>query len=219
LNIPILGSNIPNMGIQSQTQSIHKSQNLASALFSTTQQRLLAWLFGQPERSFYSNELIKLSGGGSGAIQRELTRLSESGLITIRRIGNQKHYQANPESPIFHELQSITRKTVGLAEPLREALMPLSKHISAAFIYGSIAKQRDTALSDIDLLVISDKLTYADIFSALESTSLKLGRPINPTVYTSNEITQRIKRKNPFVTKVIAQEKIWLFGNEDDLAA
>ena len=207
------------MGIQKVSTREQRSQSLADALFSATQQRVLAPLFAQPDRSFYATELIKLVTGGSGAVQRELARLEQSGLVTVRRLGNQKHYQANPKSPIFAELSSIVRKTVGLAEPLREALRPLASDIIAAFVYGSVAKREDTARSDIDLMIVSDKLTYADIYGALESTSGKLHRAVNPTVYTRRELAKRVKERNAFVTRVLGQPKVWVIGTEDDLAA
>lgn len=211
-----MGSNIPNMGI---TNTILERTSLANALFSTTQQRVLGLLFGQPQRSFYATELITLTSAGSGAVQRELARLAQSGLVTVRRIGNQKHYQANPNSPIFAELSGIVLKTVGLAEPLREALAPLAHQIYAAFIYGSVAKQQETSSSDIDLMIISDNLTYAEIFGALETVSPRLGRPINPTVYTRQEMSKRLKDGNAFMERVLAQPKLWLIGEEHDLAA
>src|SRR3546814_4524526 len=121
-----------------------------SALFSGTKQRVLGILYGQPDRSFYANELIGLAVSGSGAVQRELATLASSGLVTVKSVGNQKHYQANPESPIFTELCSIVQKTVGLADPLRKALQPMSSQITAAFVYGSVAKKTDTAGSDIE---------------------------------------------------------------------
>ncbi len=101
-------------------------------------------LFGQSERSFYASELIRDAGTGSGAAQRELARLEGSGLIVARRIGHQKHYQANAASPLFSELRNIVLKTVGLAEPLRDALKPLSSAIRAAFVYGSVAAHMAT---------------------------------------------------------------------------
>jgi hypothetical protein len=122
--------------------------SLADALFTATQQRILGLLFGQPERSFYANELIALTGSGSGAVQRELARLAASGLVVVRLIGRQKHYQANPDSPIFAELCGIASKTIGLAEPLRLALAPLVPRIRAAFVYGSVARRQDTVRSD-----------------------------------------------------------------------
>jgi predicted nucleotidyltransferase len=221
LNIPKTGINMPNMGMKEKpaVYSVREGTSLADALFSTIQQRVLAYLFGQPERSFFATELIRLAGGGSGAVQRELARLEDSGLVTVTRVGTQKHYQANPKSPIFSELCAIAQKTVGLAEPLREALKPLSKRIAAAFIYGSVAKKRDTATSDIDLMVISGKVTYADLFVALEEASERLGRKVNPTVYSPQELAKRVKQDNAFVTRVLAQPKIWLFGGESDLAA
>jgi len=193
--------------------------SLADALFSKTQQRLLGFLFGQPDRSFYATELIAMAGAGSGAVQRELARLEQSGLVTVRRIGAQKHYQANAASPIYEELRGIARKTVGLAEPLRTALAPLAPKILAAFVYGSVAKKQDTASSDIDLMVVSDLVSHADLFKVLEPMNEQLRRTVNPTVYTRAELIKRIKQKNQFVTRVLAQPKIWIYGKEDDLAA
>jgi predicted nucleotidyltransferase len=207
------------MGRRKTAPRRRREGSLADALFSTTQQRVLGLLFGQPERSFYATELIGLAGAGSGAVQRELARLEQSGLVTVRRLGTQKHYQANPESPLFRELASIARKTVGLAEPLRQALAPLASRVIAAFVYGSVAKRRDTAASDIDLMVVSDRLTYADVFGALEPLTAKLGRTINPTVYSSRELARRRKEENAFVTRVLAQPKVWIIGTEDDLSA
>jgi predicted nucleotidyltransferase len=196
-----------------------KPGSLADALFSTTQQRVLGLLFGQPDRSFYATELIGLAGGGSGAVQRELASLEQSGLVTIRRLGTQKHYQANPASPLFTELCGIARKTVGLAEPLREVLAPLASRIVMAFVYGSVAKRQDTASSDIDLMVVSDDLSYAEVFETLEAIDARLGRVVNPTVYTRRELAKRVKDGNAFVKRVLAQPKVWVIGTEDDLAA
>jgi predicted nucleotidyltransferase len=201
------------------TKRGRRSRSLADALFSTTQQRVLALLFGQPDRSFYATELIKMARAGSGAVQRELVKLAQSGLVTVSRIGNQKHYQANSESPLFAELRDIVRKTVGLAEPLRDALRPLAPDIIAAFVYGSVAKRKDTARSDIDLMVISDELTYADVYAALEPVSAKLKRHVNPTVHSRRELSERVKQGNAFVTRVLEQPKVWVIGTERDLAA
>ena len=216
-----MGINMPNMGTKSKTRisRVPKSTSLSDALFSTVQQRVLAYLFGQPERSFFATELIKLAGGGSGAVQRELARLAESGLVTVKRVGTQKHYQADPKSPLFAELCSIAQKTVGLAEPLREALAPLAKRITAAFVYGSVAKRSDTAASDFDLLAVSDCLSYADLYAAVEQATARLGRKVNPTVYSRKELARRVKQKNAFVTRVMAQPRIWLIGAESDLAS
>jgi len=219
LNIPILGSKMPTMGMKAKTSAVVQHTSLSAALFSNTQQRVLGLLFGQPERSFFATELIELSGGGSGAVQRELKRLDESGLVTVKRVGNQKHYQANPQSPIFAELCGIVQKTVGLAEPLRAALLPFDDAIAAAFVYGSVAKRSDTAESDIDLMVVSDSMQYADLFSALEEVATQLGRTINPTIYTLQEFTKRVKQKNAFLTRVLAQPKVWLIGGENELSA
>ncbi len=191
--------------------------SVADALFSGTQQRVLSLLFGQPQRSFYASEVIERVKAGTGAVQRELARLVQSELVTVHRVGNQKHYQANPQSPIFLELCAITRKTMGLSDPLRAALAPLSDHILAAFVYGSVAKHQDTASSDIDLMLVSEDLTYADLYATLETLTEQLGRAVNPTILTSRELSQRIKRGDAFIKRVLQQPKIWLFGDDSAL--
>jgi predicted nucleotidyltransferase len=217
--MPNLGSNMPKMGTKAKAKATAADQrtSLADALFSTIQQRVLAYLFGQPARSFFATELIRLAGGGSGAVQRELARLAGSGLVTVKRVGTQKHYQANPASSIFAELCGIAQKTVGLAEPLRESLAPLAKRITAAFVFGSVAKHRDTAASDIDVLVLSDNVDYADVFAALQAAEAKLGRTVNPTVYAPAEWRRKRKAGNAFVVKVGKQPKVFLIGTEQAL--
>jgi predicted nucleotidyltransferase len=180
-----------------------------------TQQRLLGLLFGQPERSFFVTELIELAHVGRGAVQRELARLARSKLVLIERHGNQKHYRANPDSPVFQELCSIVSKTVGIEEKLRSALEPLRARISLALIYGSVARQADTASSDIDLLVVSDDLTLEDIYTNLSSAEQRLGRQVNPTLYTRNEFRQRRSEDNAFFGRVLAGPTIVLEGELD----
>jgi len=214
--IPKSGMIIPILGMKAgRRRSVRRS--LADALFTKTQQRVLGVLFGQPERSFYASELIRRAATGSGAAQRELARLEGSGLIVARNIGHQKHYRANAESPLFSELRNIVLKTVGIAEPLRAALKPFSSAICAAFVYGSVARAADQSASDIDLMIISDSLTYGDVFAAIERITPTVGRQVNPTVYTAAEFSKRARAENAFVTRVLEQPKLWVIGSEDDL--
>lgn len=222
--MPNLGIIMPKMGTRTNAEprSKHRAPRnggLASALFTGTQQRVLGLLFGQPDRSFYLAEIIALAGTGSGAAQRELARLADSGLITVRQIGNQKHYQANPESPIYEELCGVARKTVGLAEPLRAALSAFSDRISAAFVFGSVPKRQDTATSDVDVMIVTDTLSYGDMFGALQPVQEQLGRTINPTVLSRKDLDRRMKNDDAFVMRVLNQPKIWLLGSEDALVA
>ena len=206
---------MPIVGIT--TDSRRSRRSLADALFTKTQQRVFRVLFGQPERSFYTSELIRDAGTGSGAAQRELARLEESGLVVARRVGHQKHYQANVASPLFSELRDIVLKTVGLVQPLRDALEPVSPAIRAAFVYGSVAKATDRSGSDIDLMLVSDSLTYGEVFGALERVARTLGRQVNPTVYTAAEFSKRARDENAFLTKILEQPKLWVIGSENDL--
>lgn len=190
---------------------------LADALFSKVLQRILALLYGRPDDSFHTNEIIRLTHSGTGAVQRDLEKLASVGFITIKQIGNQKHYQANRKSLLYSELHAIVIKTFGLADVLCSALEPMTSNIHIAFIYGSIAKQEDTVNSDIDVMLLSDSLTYADLYPLLEKTETQFGRSINPTIYTPLEWTRKLKEGNNFIRKILEQPKIFLIGTEDDL--
>ncbi len=190
---------------------------LGDALFTTTQQKVLGLLFGSPDRSFYANEVVRLAEVGTGAVQRELKRLAAVGLLEVSRIGNQKHYRANKASPLFSELRSIVIKTFGLADVLKACLSALQPSIEVAFIYGSVAKGTDTARSDIDLLIISQDLSYADITTELADAETRLGRRVSPSLYTPRELRRKLKRGNAFLRKIVEQPKVILIGSERDL--
>ena len=228
--VPKTGTNIPEMGMNKpaklpRSAAIMRHEpalrvtGLADALFSATQQRVLALLFGQPERSFFTTEIISLVGAGSGAVQREIQRLVESGLVTVTRIGNQKHCQANHKAPIFEELRGIVAKTLGPAEVLRGTLASLGDKVRLALVYGSVAKHSDTAHSDIDLLIVSDVLTLEQVYEALAPVKQQLARRVSPTLYSAAEFRHRRKNGNSFLTKVLAGDTILLIGHEDELLA
>lgn len=207
---------MPDMGTATASAGGRKrSGGLAGALFTGTQQRVLALLFGQADRSFIQKELIERADAGSGGVRRELSRLVESGLVSVRTIGTQKHYQANREAPIFKELRGIVMKTVALTDPLRTALRTIEKRIDVALVYGSVARGEDRAQSDIDLLVVADDLRLEELFALLGPVEKMLGRTINPTLYRRDEFERRRKNHNPFLRKVLAGERITLMGGFD----
>lgn len=206
---PKSGAIIPTMG--------SKAPSLGEVLFGKTQRRVLGLLFGDPERSYFANEIVRHAGSGIGAVHRELAALEASGLVSATRVGNQKHYRANRASPIFEELRGIVLKTFGVAGLLREALAPLAAKITAAFIYGSVAKATDTARSDIDVMVIGDRVSYSQLLEALTAAERRLGRKVNPTVYSQAVLHQRLAGGNAFATRVIAGPKIFVIGSEDAL--
>lgn len=189
--------------------------SLGSALFSRTQQQLLALLFGHPQRSFYLRELIESAGIGRGTVQRELETMTAAGIISVKKIGNQKHYQVNAECPIYAELLFIVRKTFGIVDVLRQALSPVDKKIDVAFVYGSVAKGEESAKSDIDLMLIGSKLNYGEVMDLLLKVEGELGRPVNPTIYTPKQLCDKLKSGGSFVTRVLKQEKLWIKGDQD----
>jgi predicted nucleotidyltransferase len=192
---------------------------VADTLFSQVQQRVLGLLFGQPHRTFHGAELIRLARSGSGAVQRELARLEKGGLVSVTRVGNRKHYRANPRSPIFSELRSLVLKTTGMVETLRRALSAHPGKVRAAFIYGSTAKGEDRANSDVDVMVIGGDLAYSDYFDGLLGAERELNRPIHPIFVSPDEWAKKLEQGSAFFTKINAQPKIFILGAQEDLAS
>ena len=186
--------------------------------FSDRQARLFCCLFGQPERSYHLSELRRLTGLGSASLQRELNRLVDAGLVRSERVGNLRRFQANPQSPVYTELVSMTRKTLGAVPLLREALEPIAARLDTAFIYGSVAKQTDTAQSDIDLMLVGEDLSLNEILTLLLPLETQLGRKINPNCYTQSEYARRIAEPDSFVNRVLAQPILPLIGKDLDPA-
>jgi len=190
---------------------------MSDALFSKVQQRVLALIFTHPDRSFYTTEIMRTVHSGTGAVTRELARLQESGLVSVESIGNQKHYRANRQSPIFEELRGILLKTVGVTGVIREPLEPHADGIRAAFVFGSVAKGTDTAQSDIDLMVIGDELNYSDLYSAAEEAGRRLGRKVSPVFLSLRDWRRKASTKGSFVSKVRTSPKLFVLGSEKDL--
>ena len=190
--------------------------SLSDALFTETQQNVLGLLYGQPDRSFYTKEILRLTGMGVATIKRELDRMLSADILRLSKIGNQHHYQANPQCPVYGELLDIVKKTFGVTEVVRDALEPLAEKIDWAFVYGSLASGKETAASDIDLLIVGGA-SFAEVVTGLYPVGEKLGREINPKIYRKKE-WKRLKTKgDAFVDEVLAKPKINVIGGEDEL--
>ena len=185
--------------------------SIATALFTDSQIRIFRWLFGQPSREFHLSELRRLSGLGSASLQRELKRLTDAGLVHSERVGNLRRFRANPQSPVFSELAGLTRKTLGAEPLLREALLPLVPALKTAWIFGSVARQSDTAQSDIDVMLVGEDLHLARVLELLLPVEGQLGRKINPTCYTPAEFERRRAEPDSFVNRVLAQPVLPLY--------
>jgi predicted nucleotidyltransferase len=194
-----------------------KIMSLSDALFSKVQQRVLALIFGHPERSFYASEIMRNVNSGVGAVERELSKLERSGLVSVERIGNQKHYRANPAAPIFAELRGLVDKTVGVAEPIKKSLQPFADRIKSAFVYGSVARGTDTARSDIDLMVIGDDLNYSDLYTAAQDVTTTLGRKLNPLFLSERDWHRKASDSGSVFNKISLSPKIFIIGSDEDL--
>ena len=191
--------------------------SIGDALFTKTQQRVLGLLFGKPDKSFYTNEIMRWASMGRGTVSRELERLVSAGLLSVTKAGNQNHYQANVNNPVYSELVSIVKKSFGVADEIREALKLFDENIELAFIYGSISKGTDKAESDVDLMLIGTDLNYSDIMDSLIPVEETLQRTINPTIYDRIDFVSKLKEGNSFITRVIDQPIIMIKGVNHDI--
>ena len=189
---------------------------MKNALFTDSQAKVHLWIFGQPERFYHLSELRRLTGLSSASLQREINRLVDAGLASSKMQGNQRQISANRQSPLFKELRDLTRKVMGVAPMIQEALLPIENKIEIAFVYGSVAKQSDTAESDIDVMLVGRDLTLSDILEHLLPAEEILCRKINPTYYTVHEFKNRLSDADSFVNKGLSQPTLQIFGNMDD---
>ena len=196
---------------------LNMHQSLSSMLFPGYRRRVLGMLLLHPEESLHGREIARRTGLPAGTLTRELKRLAEVGLLKREKRGNQLLYSANRSSPIFTELAGILRKTSGLAEVIREALASLFDLIDVAFIFGSVARGSETEGSDIDVLIIGS-VDFGSAIDALHTAQEQLAREINPKVFSVRGWKAKLKEKNSFATNVAAKQKIFVIGDEHDLA-
>ncbi len=194
-----------------------KTFGITDALFSKVQQRVMALLFGQPDRSFYTSEILRHVDSGVGAVDRDLTRLQRSGLVTVERVGNQKHFRANKQAPVFEDLRGLLEKTVNVTDPLKKSFERHASNIRSAFVFGSVANGADTADSDVDVLVIGDDLNYSDLYTAAQEAEQTLKRPVHPLFMTPQDWQRHVSDEGSVMNMITKSPKLFFIGSESEL--
>ena len=205
-----MGTNVTKMG----TRKI--KEKISPALFGKTRRSILGLLYSHADDSFYLRQIIRETGSGSGAVQRELKNLTRAGIIKHTREGGQIYYQANPNCPIFGEIKSIVIKTVAIGEVLEDKLSKIKDKIKLAFLFGSIVNGEENSSSDVDLMIIGD-IKFAKITAILNPIQEKIRREINPIVYPPEEFRQKLNQNHHFIKSIMKEEKIFLIGEENEL--
>lgn len=190
----------------------------AAFLLGQTRSSVLGALLLHPESSLHVRELARLTGASPGSLHRDLRAMADLGLLVRQEVGRQVHYRANVQSPVFEELAGLLRKTAGLVDVLREALVPVADRIERAFVYGSMARGEEHAHSDVDVMIVGD-LDFADAVVALAPAQEKLRREINPTVFTSGELAKKLRQRDSFVAQAWRGPKLWLVGDDKETNA
>lgn len=189
---------------------------LSSVLFAEYRSRVLGLLLLHPERTYYLREIARLTGTVPGTLKREMDKLLEVGLLTVKKVGNQNHYRANQECPVYGDLANILRKTSGINDVVMNALLPLSDKLQSALIFGSVASGKENAKSDIDLMLIGE-VSYSEVLPLLHPLQEQLGREINPKIYGVKEWSKLIQDNGAFVQDVMKKPKLFIIGNEQQL--
>jgi len=189
---------------------------LGSFLFKDYRRRVLGLLLLHSDQRYHVREIARLTGTVAGTLHKELSKLSDVGILEKQAIGNQVFYRGNRDCPIFEELASILRKTSGMVEVLADVLEPVSAQIKVAFIFGSMASGSETSGSDIDILVIGD-VEYIHLVKALYSAQETLGREINPKLFNEQEWKKLLTTQDAFVKDVLAKPKLFIVGLKDEL--
>lgn len=184
---------------------------IAAQLFGKLRREILSLLFRNADRSFYLRELVRLTDASPGAVQREVALLTHAGLLERSRRGRQVFYQASRTTPVFEELRGLLEKTMGTADVLRSALAPLGDRIEGAVLFGSVVQGASGPQSDVDLLVVGSA-EFSEVADALSAVEKRLGREINPMVYTAAEFRRRLAERGHFVRSVLEAPRIQLIG-------
>ena len=190
---------------------------LETILGSKLRVKVLGWIFTHPDERYFVRQLTGLLGEDSTNVSRELARLEKAGILIVTVSGRQKYYQANKESPIYNELHGLIVKTVGVVDVLRLSMETSSGKIKAAFVFGSIASGNENRDSDIDVMLVG-AISFGDIVNLLSTAEERLGREINTVVYSVLEFRRKLKEDHHFVSNVITREKLFIIGDEHELA-
>lgn len=174
---------------------------LADILLTPRQQKMLAPLLLNPGHSYRLSELLALSGTGRGASQKHIENFVRAGLLQEERRGNQRCLQINQNFPLYEDLRSICLKSFGLTEGLKAAFEPLANQITEAFIFGSVASNKDRADSDIDLMVVGAValIPLMDVIAPLEK---KLGRSMHVNLH-DDATWKKLLANDPVIQQIM----------------
>jgi predicted nucleotidyltransferase len=193
-----------------------RNTSVLSALFPRTRRSVLAATLTQPGKWWYLSELADHLGTRPSSLQRELASLVAGGILVRRREGTRAYFRAETNSPVFRDLQGLFDKTAGLVPTVQQMLVPFGSKISCAFLYGSVARGREHAASDVDLMVIGSG-GVSDLSPALRKMEQRLGREVNVTAYSSEELREKIESHDHFLASVLRGRKQFVKGSQSDL--
>jgi predicted nucleotidyltransferase len=188
------------------------------ALFPAIRQQILAATLLEPEKWWYLTELASHLDTSPSSLQRELGALTRSGLLEHRQDGRRTYYKANTASPVFSELHELFGKTAGIIPTLQAEFIQFGNKITRAFIYGSIAREKEQAHSDVDLMVIGS-ISTADLVPMLKRLEQRFQREINVTRYSEKEFKQKLQNKDHFLLSVLNEKVVMIKGAQDELEA
>ena len=189
---------------------------LAKMLSSKVRAEMFRLLFGSGSDELHLRELVRRSGLTVGTVRDDLKKMVRMDLVSARRDGNRLYYKANRDHPLYEDMRMIVLKTAGIVDILRERLQ--APQVRVAFIFGSIVKGEERAGSDIDLCVVG-ALGLREVSTRLSGVESQVGREVNPFALTLTEFKRRVREKDHFLTAILAEPKVFIIGDENELRA
>jgi len=190
---------------------------LGSALFGKTRRTILALLFGRPDEAFYLRELARAAGLGLGAVQREVQRLSEAGILRRSARGRQVYYKANPKCPIFSELKNLMVETSRADDLLRSAAAPPTDRVQVVSICEPYSGGDERLGSNLNVLATGE-VNHADVTAEfLPDEEAIIGWQASHAVYLSAESGEKSQHDSQFVETVLGEPVIFLIRDDSEL--
>jgi predicted nucleotidyltransferase len=172
---------------------------------SRTREALLRLFFLDSEKKYYLRELERILDISATSIRRELLSLEKSGIFEREKAGKQIYYFLNKKSVVYDDLKNIVFKTIGIEGVLKKEISEVMG-IKRSFIFGSIAKNKQNTLSDIDLMIIGD-VDEDVLIKRISKVEGVLKREINYHLFDEKEWEEG-QKENSFLMAIVEGPKI-----------
>ncbi len=190
--------------------------DLNDIITSKVRIKILELFFRDPNEMYHVRGVVRETGEEINAVRRELMKLEEGGLVRKEARGNRIYYWVRDDYLMFGDVISMVSKTTGLGATLIANKAKIGKPLYIMFS-GRFAKHKKRRKDDdVDVLVVGD-ITMPELASLIRAEESRRKTEINYTVMTRDELQFRKQRRDPFLQAILANSRVMIIGDEDDL--